>query len=63
MRLATEEYSNPTPRNLNRLCQHLTNYAINKLNPKFIYNQHSEEDYVGHKRSLKYLNLCLENSG
>ena len=31
---------------------HLTNYAINKLSPNFIFNKSEEEDNMGHKRSL-----------
>lgn len=39
---------------------HLTNYAINKLDPNFIANKDLHNDHKGHKRSftsvLKYLN-------
>ena len=31
---------------------HLTNYAINKDNPKFIFNESVSNMDVGHKRSL-----------
>jgi len=31
---------------------HLTNYAINKNSPKFIFNTNSSNMGVGHKRSL-----------
>lgn len=31
---------------------HLTNYAINKNNPNFIFNKSKEADDVGHKRSM-----------
>jgi hypothetical protein len=31
---------------------HLTNYAINKFNSKFQYNEDEDEDDQGHKRSL-----------
>ena len=31
---------------------HLTNYAINKDNPNFLFNTDSENSNVGHKRSL-----------
>jgi len=34
------------------MCMHLTNYAINKLNPKFEFNDKAGNDDVGHKRSL-----------
>lgn len=38
VRFATEKYTPPKPDNLNDICKHLTNYAINKGNPNFIYN-------------------------
>lgn len=31
---------------------HLTNYAINKLNPNFVFNKNEEDENAGHKRSL-----------
>jgi len=31
---------------------HLTNYAINKGNPNFIFNNDADKDDVGHKKSL-----------
>ena len=31
---------------------HLTNYAINKENPNFIFNSDKDNDDIGHKRSL-----------
>lgn len=38
--------------NLDRLCMHLTNYAINKHNKNFIFNTSDKNMGVGHKRSL-----------
>lgn len=38
--------------NLNNLCMHLTNYAINKEADGFVQNQDENETDVGHKRSL-----------
>lgn len=52
-RFATEEYEAPNNDNLDNLCMHLTNYAINKDNPNFVFNESANEDDVGHKRSLK----------
>jgi tubulin polyglutamylase TTLL6/13 len=37
-RFATEPYISPTNSNLENVCMHLTNYAINKDNPNFMYN-------------------------
>lgn len=51
-RFATEEYHSPMGSNLNNLCMHLTNYAINKEADGFIQNQNEAQDDVGHKRSL-----------
>lgn len=52
VRLATEAYVVPTSSNLNDVCMHLTNYAINKNNPKFQFNSSENDDFTGHKRSL-----------
>jgi tubulin polyglutamylase TTLL6/13 len=38
--------------NLDKLCMHLTNYAINKFNPKFIFNKNVNNMGIGHKRAL-----------
>lgn len=52
-RFATEEYVAPTSNNMDNMCMHLTNYAINKDNPNFVFNESAKADNVGHKRSLK----------
>jgi len=52
-RFATEAYHTPNQDNLTNMCMHLTNYAINKENPNFIFNDSSHADSVGHKKSLK----------
>lgn len=51
-RFATEPYVQPTAENMEDVCMHLTNYAINKDNPKFIFNKSEKDMSVGHKRSL-----------
>ena len=51
-RFATELYHEPLNANLDRLCMHLTNYAINKHNRNFIFNTSDKNMGVGHKRSL-----------
>lgn len=51
-RFATETYIEPTSSNLDKQYMHLTNYAINKNNPKFIFNTNTNNMGVGHKRSL-----------
>lgn len=62
-RFATEPYQSPLPSNFADLCMHLTNYAINKTNPKFIFNESVAEADVGHKRSLTALMEILEERG
>jgi len=42
---------------------HLTNYAINKHNENYVYNEDAEENDVGHKRSLKATLEYLEEEG
>lgn len=53
-RLATIPYKNVSLGNMEELCMHLTNYAVNKNSENFIQNQNANLDSVGHKRSLKY---------
>lgn len=49
--------------NLDNLCMHLTNYAINKENPKFIFNKSIHNMGVGHKRALSAVMKQLEKKG
>jgi tubulin polyglutamylase TTLL6/13 len=42
---------------------HLTNYAINKENPNFIFNNDATKMDVGHKRSIKSVFGKLEEEG
>lgn len=39
VRFATEEYEAPHKENIENVCMHLTNYAINKDNENFIFNE------------------------
>lgn len=50
-RFATVKYQSPVPSNLNNLCMHLTNYAINKDAIGFVQNTDENVDDVGSKRS------------
>ena len=53
VRLATEEYVQPSDSNMRNMFMHLTNYAINKNSDKFIENEDDEEGVEeAHKRSL-----------
>ena len=63
VRLATEPYVVPRNDNLEDVCMHLTNYAINKDNPNFIFNESETEMNKGHKRNLTYLYDLLAEKG
>lgn len=54
-RFATVKYASPAPKNLNNLCMHLTNYAINKDASGFEQNSNVNADDVGSKRSYKFV--------
>lgn len=62
-RFATESYMPPSNNNLKEVCMHLTNYAINKHSDKFQFNDDSEDDGVGHKRSLASVFKRLASEG
>jgi tubulin polyglutamylase TTLL6/13 len=42
---------------------HLTNYAINKTNKKFVFNTSETNMNIGHKRSLTSIFNYLKNRG
>ncbi|XP_068814501.1 tubulin polyglutamylase TTLL13 isoform X1 [Struthio camelus] len=57
-RFATMRYIEPSSSNLDDICMHLTNYAINKHNENFV-----RDDTVGSKRKLSTLNAwMMDNS-
>ncbi|XP_072258846.1 tubulin polyglutamylase TTLL13 [Pyxicephalus adspersus] len=56
-RFATMAYTEPSHSNLDDVCMHLTNYAINKHNDNFI-----RDDMTGSKRKLSTLWKWLENN-
>ena len=43
-RFATVPYQSPQPSNMNNLCMHLTNYAINKESEDFVQNDDENAD-------------------
>ena len=53
IRLGTVHYEKPNKENIKQSYMHLTNYAINKKNENFEFNIAGEDDFTGHKRSLK----------
>jgi tubulin polyglutamylase TTLL6/13 len=59
-RFATETYQAPNSQNIENMCVHLTNYAINKDNPNFVFNETEDKMDIGHKRSLTSVFKLLE---
>ena len=51
-RFATVKYEKPKKKNMKNMYMHLTNYAVNKRNPEFQYNEEETNDATGHKRSF-----------
>lgn len=62
-RFATHPYEQASDGNLQDLTMHLTNYAINKRSPSFIFNKAEDEDNVGHKRSYTAVIQALKDMG
>jgi len=62
-RFATQPYMPPLATNLADPCMHLTNYAVNKFNPNFVFNEDAEVADVGHKRSLTSTMKMLQDQG
>ena len=62
-RFATQEYVKPNTNNIEDMCMHLTNYAVNKINPNFIHNSDPDNDNTGHKRSLESTYEYLASKG
>ncbi|CAE7299501.1 Ttll6a [Symbiodinium microadriaticum] len=63
VRLASEQYVEPTKNNLSEVMVHLTNYAINKSNPNFEENTNPDDAQDGHKRSWEAVQEHLRQEG
>jgi len=63
VRLASEPYVEPSAKNLAHTMVHLTNYAINKMNPNFEENTNPSDARDGHKRSWAAVCEYLQQSG
>ena len=63
VRLCTEPYVAPNAKNLADVCMHLTNYAINKNNSNFVFNDDAERTDFGHKRSIQWFFGYLDENG
>ncbi|XP_072927673.1 tubulin polyglutamylase ttll6-like [Hemitrygon akajei] len=57
IRFATTKYTEPTEKNLDDVCMHLTNYAINKNKKNFI-----QDENRGSKRKLSFFNRYMESN-
>ena len=62
-RLATKDYVPPTHTNLADMFVHLTNYAINKNNENYIFNEDASNANTGHKRSLEFVWKYVDEHG
>jgi tubulin polyglutamylase TTLL6/13 len=62
-RFATEEYTTPNAKNMANMCQHLTNYAVNKFSKKFQFDSNPDRAETGHKRSMSSVWRVLESQG
>jgi tubulin polyglutamylase TTLL6/13 len=58
-RFATRPYEKATVKNKSKRYMHLTNYAVNKRNPKF----NRESGDTGHKRSTHFTFTYLQEMG
>jgi tubulin polyglutamylase TTLL6/13 len=63
VRFATEIYQEVDPTNIDNLYMHLTNYAINKDNPKYVFNESLENLSFGHKKSVAEFFQTLKGLG
>eukprot|EP00448_Togula_jolla_P014167 CAMPEP_0170584158 /NCGR_PEP_ID=MMETSP0224-20130122/8539_1 /TAXON_ID=285029 /ORGANISM="Togula jolla, Strain CCCM 725" /LENGTH=864 /DNA_ID=CAMNT_0010907573 /DNA_START=103 /DNA_END=2693 /DNA_ORIENTATION=- len=63
VRMASEPYLEPNGKNLAQPMVHLTNYAINKLNPNYEQNTNPEDAQDGHKRSWEAVQEHLRLEG
>lgn len=63
VRMCTEEYVKPTAKNINQVCMHLTNYAVNKNNDDFVQPSADSSENNEGKFDVEYnLILMLLNS-
>eukprot|EP00667_Euglena_gracilis_P008731 EG_transcript_8849 len=63
IRLCTQKYTRPTESNLECAFMHLTNYAINKKNENFEFNEDGESGDRGSKRDFAFMDAYLQSIG
>ncbi|GAB4815434.1 hypothetical protein N2152v2_002480 [Parachlorella kessleri] len=62
-RFCTNKYEPPSASNITNNYTHLTNYAVNKHNPNFIFNKDADSDSVGSKWSITALADWMRQQG
>lgn len=62
-RFCTEKYEPPKSHNLKDVCMHLTNYAVNKHNENFVFNEDAAASDEGSKWSIQGLKEWMETHG
>ena len=62
-RFCTEKYEPPKANNLKDVCMHLTNYAVNKHNENFVFNEDAGASDEGSKWSIQGLKEWMEANG
>jgi tubulin polyglutamylase TTLL6/13 len=62
VRFCTEKYVSPEKGNLTKMFRHLTNYSVNKENPKFVENT-GENEESAHKRGTLSVFAEMESLG
>jgi tubulin polyglutamylase TTLL6/13 len=62
-RFCTEKYMKPSPRNLDQVFSHLTNYSLNKRNEHFQQPEDAIQADTGNKRSLSSILPIIEKLG
>ncbi|KAG8343400.1 putative Tubulin tyrosine ligase family [Trypanosoma vivax] len=63
VRLCAEVYDRPSDSNVKNTCKHLTNYAVNKHSPEYVFNEDAANGGIGNKRNFKFFNEWLRESG
>jgi tubulin polyglutamylase TTLL6/13 len=62
-RFATETYAQPDSRNMKNMCQHLTNYSVNKHSRNFKFDANPMSAESGHKRCLAAIWKHMDANG
>lgn len=63
VRLCTLPYEEPTNKNMEQSCMHLTNYSLNKFNSRFVQNEGGVHSGTGNKRSITWFRSWLREQG